>query len=414
VLSSHYLSDISKKDEKEADMTRSDTHIFNPNDYYGFHPPSLRDHFEAIDHQGGSPGAAFSLLVSVPGDLRSSILDASHSGGRCQSVQQIFQRVERKQFLAKEHFLKFLYQKYQRNCKSKTLSNYCATVIAFLSFVEQSGKGQLAELDKQDLEAFIEHEQDRGLKPASLRLRVVSIRSFLQYLLEADKIGPEILRRKIQVKLPKALPRAMDPMDVKRLLAVVRDVRDRAMMLVMLRTGLRIGEVLDLKVTDVQMSERKILVYEGEKNHIGRVVCLSSDAHEALQQWLFIRDSAIEIVFYSRRRRPMAYTTAREIFIKYLKKAELSHKRYSLHSLRHTFATDLLNAGMRLECLQQQLGHSSLEMTLRYAKLSDKTREEEYFKAMAIIEGEKIHEPEQLDHQLPASFKTPKLFSQHP
>ena len=85
------------------------------------------------------------------------------------------------------------------------------------------------------------------------------------------------------------------------------------MILVMLRTGLRIGEVLDLKVADVQMADRKLLIYEGEKNHIGRVVCLSADAHEALQQWLFIRDPTIEILFYSRRRRSMAYTTAREL-----------------------------------------------------------------------------------------------------
>ena len=394
-------------------MTRSDPHIFNPNDYYGFHPPNLKDHFQDLDHQDGS-GAPFSLLVTVPGDFKSPNLDDNVSGGRRQSVQRIFQRVERKQFPAKEHFLKFLYQKYQRNCKFKTLSNYCATVIAFLCFLEQSGKRLPDQLDKQDLEAFIEHEQDRGLKPASLRLRVVCIRSFLQYLLDAEEICPQVLRRKIQIKLPKALPRAMDPVDVKRLLATVHDVRDRAMILVMLRTGLRIGEVLDLNVADVHMADRKLLIYEGEKNHIGRVVCLSTDAHEALQQWLFVRNPEIEIVFYSRRRRSMAYTTARELFIQYLEKAGLSHKRYTLHSLRHTFATELLNAGMRLECLQQLLGHSSLEMTLRYARLSDKTREEGYFKAMAIIEGEKIHEPEQLDHQLPAPFKAQELFSQHP
>jgi integrase/recombinase XerD len=394
-------------------MTRSDPHIFNPNDYYGFHPPNLKDHFQDLEHQGTS-GAPFSLLVTVPGNSKSPNLEDSISGGRRQSVQRIFQRVERKQLPAKEHFLKFLYQKYQRNCKFKTLSNYCAAVTAFLRFLEQSGKCRLDQLDKQDLEAFIEHEQDRGLKPASLRLRVVCIRSFLQYLLDAEEICPQILRRKIQIKLPKALPRAMDPVDVKRLLATVHDVRDRAMILVMLRTGLRIGEVLGLKVADLQMADRKVLIYEGEKNHIGRVVCLSTDAHEALQQWLFIRDPTIEILFYSRRRRSMAYTTARALFIEYLEKAGLSHKRHTLHSLRHTFATELLNAGMRLECLQQLLGHSSLEMTLRYARLSDKTREEEYFKAMAIIEGEKIHEPEQLDHQLPAPFKAQELFSQHP
>jgi integrase/recombinase XerD len=393
-------------------MTRSKPHIFNPNDYYGLHPPTLKDHFEDFGPQG-RPGAPFSLLVPVPDDFKSPNLDDSVAGGRRQSVQRIFQRVERKCFLAKEHFLKFLYQKYQRNCKFKTLSNYYAAIVPFLCFVEGSGKQRPDQLSKQDLEAFIEKEQDRGMKPATLRLRLVCIHSFLQYLLDAGHVPPQVLRRKVRIKLPKALPRAMDPMDVQRLLATVHDVRDRAMILVMLRTGLRIGEVLELKVADVHLAERKLLIYEGEKNHIGRVVCLSVDAYEALQQWLFIRDPKIEIVFYSRRRRPMAYTTAREIFIKYLKRAELSHKRYCLHSLRHTFATDLLNAGMRLECLQQLLGHSSLEMTLRYARLSDKTREEEYFKAMAIIEGEKINEPEQLDYQLPAPFETQELFSPH-
>ena len=67
-------------------------------------------------------------------------------------------------------------------------------------------------------------------------------------------------------------------------------------------------------------------------------------------------------------------------------KAGLEHKGYTLHSLRHTFATELLNAGMRLECLQVLLGHHNIEETRRYARLSDRTREEEYFRAMDKIE----------------------------
>lgn len=393
-------------------MTPNSSHLFNPNDYYGFRPLTLKDHFKALGAQGRSD-APFSLLAPVPDDFKSPNLDDSVSGGRRQSVQRIFQRVERKCFLVKEHFLKFLYQKYQRNCKFKTLSNYCAAIVPFLYFVEGSGKQQPDQFSKQDLEAFIEKEQDRGMKPATLRLRLVCIHSFLQYLIDAGHVPPEVLRRKIRIKLPKALPRAMDPMDVQRLLATVHDVRDRAMIVVMLRTGLRIGELLNLKVNDVVLTDRKLLIYEGEKNYTGRTVCLSADANDALQRWLYIRNSEKEYVFYSRCRNTMGYTTARALFIKYLKTSGLSHKRYSLHSLRHTFATDLLNAGMRIECLQQLLGHSSLEMTLRYARLSDKTREEEYFKAMAIIEGEKINEPEQLDHQLPAPFETQELFSPH-
>ena len=77
------------------------------------------------------------------------------------------------------------------------------------------------------------------------------------------------------------------------------------------------------------------------------------------------------------------------MFNKYLQKSGLQYNGYTLHCLRHTFATDLLNARMPLECLRVLLGHSNLEITRRYARLSDKTREEEYFAAMdRILKGD--------------------------
>jgi len=84
-----------------------------------------------------------------------------------------------------------------------------------------------------------------------------------------------------------------------------------------------------------------------------------------------------------------------------LEQANLAHKGYTLHCLRHTFASELLNAGMRLECLQQLLGQSSIEMTRRYARLTDVTRKEEYFRAMAKIEKEGVHGDYRCHHQLP-------------
>ena len=84
-------------------------------------------------------------------------------------------------------------------------------------------------------------------------------------------------------------------------------------------------------------------------------------------------------------------------FVKYLKRAGLSNKGYTLHCLRHTYATELLNAGMRLECLETLMGHTSLEVTRRYARLTDRTREEQYFKAMKIIEGGQIDEYNKCD-----------------
>lgn len=132
------------------------------------------------------------------------------------------------------------------------------------------------------------------------------------------------------------------------------------------------------------------MIYQARKTGVGRVVYFSDDAREALTRWLEIRDSRAEYLFYGYGKRKLTYGGAREIFKKWLKKAGLIEHGYSLHRLRHSFASELLNAGMRLECLQPLLGHTTIEVTRRYARLTDKSREEEYFRAMAIIEGGEI------------------------
>jgi integrase/recombinase XerD len=255
----------------------------------------------------------------------------------------------------------------------------------------------------------VEHEQDRGLKIVSVSNRLGSLYAFLRYLIDRDLADADLLRRKIKLKVPDALPRAMDPQDVKCLLEVLADIRNRAMILLLLRTGMRIGELLNTKLVDVHLADNKILIYEGEKNRKGRAVCISEDACQALSAWLQKRDPQKEYLFYGRGGYRMSYNNARVIFKKYLKQAGLEHKDYSLHCLRHTFATELLNAGMRIECLQQLLGHSSIEMTLRYGRLSDKAREQEYFRAMAIIEGGQNDGFNQRDRQLPPLFEETQL-----
>jgi len=223
------------------------------------------------------------------------------------------------------------------------------------------------------------------------------VKAFLRFLIEQEICHPQVLSKRMQVKVPESLPRAIDPKDIKRILAVLDRVRDRAMILIMLRTGMRVGELLHTLVSEVNLKERRIEIFEASKNRVGRVVYLSEDAREALNAWLKERDSKQKLLFYGWRGRALSYTAARMMFVRYLNRAGLLSKGYSLHCLRHTFATELLNAGMSLPCLQQLLGHSSIEMTLRYARLTDKTREQEYFKAMAIIERRSTDASCQLD-----------------
>jgi len=130
------------------------------------------------------------------------------------------------------------------------------------------------------------------------------------------------------------------------------------------------------------------------------VVYYSEDAQQALLAWLKIHDSSKKRLFYGqgKKSQSLCYGAARMMFKKYLHKAGLQYSGYTLHCLRHTYATDLLNARMPLECLQVLLGHTNLEVTRRYARLSDKTRENEYFSAMeSILKGDRDADDE-CDH----------------
>jgi integrase/recombinase XerD len=299
---------------------------------------------------------------------------------------------------------------HRRNVSVHTLKSAFTTIQGFLAFLQKHGKPHLSSLTHEDLEAFVESQQDRGLKPLSVKSNLRQVQTFLRYLISGGIIPSDVLARPIRIKVPEALPRAMDPLDVKRLLSVIQNIRDLAMILVLLRTGMRIGELLQTRVSDVHLDERKILLWVGEKNRMGRVVYLSEDAREAVRAWDQKRDAHKPLLFYAQGRSSMSYTRARMLFAKYLQKANLSHKGYSLHCLRHTCATQLLNAGMRLECLQQLLGHSTVEQTRRYARLTDKTREEEYFRAMARIEGRQSHERNGGSSEVPTVFEEAQLF----
>jgi site-specific recombinase XerD len=300
----------------------------------------------------------------------------------------------------REHLERYLLGMVRRNFSRLTIQQALGTLKLFLVFLRQSGI-RLEDLGRRDLEAFVEREQDRGLKFSSVKTKLDRVYAFLQFLIEEEVIPAEVLVRKIRFRLPQYLPRAMDPADVRRLLSVIDEVRERAMLLVLLRTGMRICELLATRTSDVNIRDRRITIREGAKTRRGRIAYLSNDARDALRAWGRERDVDKEFLFYARRRNTLGYTSARHLFNKYLRRAELVHKGYTIHCLRHTFASELLNAGMRLECLQHLLGHDSIQVTRRYARLTDTTREEEYFRAMAIIERGKIRGTYRPVHQLP-------------
>ena len=305
-------------------------------------------------------------------------------------IERIVRKIYKTEIPGREHFESYMRHQWRMNLKPSTLKGSFSAVKAFLTFYGSLGKSQLQEIVSDDIEAFVEHMQDRKFKVTTTSTRLKSLWAFLRFLIKREIIDESIVKRKIKLRLPDFLPRAIAPDDVRKILGAIENPRDRALILVLLRTAMRIGEALNLTMRDIDLSERKIHIYEGEKNCVGRVVYLSDDAVMALKIWLKERDKTEEHVFYGQKGK-LCYTAARNIFVRYLRQAGMQHKGYSLHSLRHTCASELLNAGMRLECLQTLLGHRNIEMTRRYARLTDKSREEEYFHAMKIIEKGGIH-----------------------
>ncbi len=155
------------------------------------------------------------------------------------------------------------------NRRPNTLRCLWGSLVSFLRMIQEEGKC-IEALTRSDLETFIEHEQDRGIQITTIKTKVACVRAFLRYLVEEGMVLPTVLGRRMCLKLPDRLPRAMELEDLRKLLSVIDQPQDRAMVLVLLRTGMRIGELLNLKVRDISLKERRIEIYEAQKTRVGR------------------------------------------------------------------------------------------------------------------------------------------------
>ena len=372
-------------------MQHHRSHPINPNYDIGCHPSDLRDRIDSELFLSGLIQPTFAQSIQT-------VIVSQHRHERRKVLDRLLNQAAAAGDLpGSKHFSQYLNEKYRRNCSPSTLRLTAASLILFLSFCRRSGKHQIELVDRQDLEAFVEHEQDRGLKLNTVRTRLCCVYAFIRFLIRKKVLDYELLERKIRLKLPDRLPRAMEAEHVKRLLSVIDHIRDRALIMLLLRTGMRIGELLNATVEDVDLNDQKIVIYKADKTGVGRVVYFSDDALEALMAWLRVRNPHQWRLFYAQGRSSLSYECSRMIFKKYLQKAGLQYHGYTLHCLRHTFATELLNARMPLECLRVLLGHTNLEVTRRYARLTDKTREEEYFNAMNKVVNDEFGEYDQCD-----------------
>jgi integrase/recombinase XerD len=239
-------------------------------------------------------------------------------------------------------------------------------------------------------------DRESGLAARTIARRISSISGFYSYLMaRGDTVVavnpvPRGLQTRRQggthrsrslplVRVPRTLPRILDPADADRLLRALRTDRDRAMVLAMLLGGLRRCEVLGLRLEDVWVGERRLRVVAGKGGH-HRVVPVSDRFFEAMGDYLHTErpkqtpsDQLFVALKRPRRGRPLS--------------AEgLEHA--TCHELRHTCLTRLREAGMALEAVQAQAGHRSIESTRIYLHLSNDWLAGEYHRAVALIDAD--------------------------
>jgi site-specific recombinase XerD len=218
------------------------------------------------------------------------------------------------------------------------------------------------------------------------------IRVFYNYLKYDEKIElTNPVKRNCRLRVPKPLPKSLRQQEVEQLLNAVKNKRDMAMFKLMLRCGLRVEEVSHLTVGDVDLKRRRILVRQG-KGGKDRVVYISDDAHDALTAYLKARSHyRIKKVFLVERGKykgqPISVRGIQKRMEFYAKQTRI---KVSCHSLRHTMATQLLNAEAEIETIQDLLGHNWITTTQRYCKISNLKVQKDYFKAMRRVQQRSV------------------------
>lgn len=271
----------------------------------------------------------------------------------------------------------------RRNYSKYTLRNYMNTLKYFVLWIDVP----IEQVTHKKLLTFIDHLLDKRLKPKTINCYLDSIRGFYDYLIHEEEVAiTHPVKRGYALRLSRPLPRFLREEQIKKLFDVIDSPRDLAMFKLMLRCGLRVEEVAKLSLAAVDLARGQVFVYEG-KGLKDRVVYLSKDAYQALVKYLKGRpcSRAKKLFLVDKGRykgKPIKVRGIQYRMQHYAKKAGLN---VCCHQLRHTMATQMLNADADIVTIQDLLGHSRIMTTRRYSQVSNQKVRRDYYKAMEKV-----------------------------
>jgi integrase/recombinase XerC len=270
-----------------------------------------------------------------------------------------------------EQFIRYL--SVERAASPHTLRSYRTDLADCAAFLAGRRLGTLVAADARALRAYLAALHERGLARTSIARRLAALRSFFRFLVRRGRASGNPAREVATPKLPKTLPGYLPIDESEALLRVVPapaagSARDRAILELLYATGIRVAELAGLDVEDVSLRDwREGAVRVLGKGRKERIVPVGRKAVEALQGYLGSRGSGP--LFLNERGGRLTVRSVHRIVRARARAAGL-HRRVSPHTLRHTFATHLLDAGADLRLIQELLGHARLGTTQKYTHVS--------------------------------------------
>lgn len=261
---------------------------------------------------------------------------------------------------AHEEFKNFLKQ----NKKStSTVVAYGKDIAQLVDFLEDLQRNQVHEVAKEDIEAFLAKLSSEGYTPKSVSRKINSTRTFYRFLKVSEYITDDPSLLVSHPKYQLAAPRILTPTEYRALRDAARnDNRMFAVIELLLQTGIRIGELANLRLSDVTKDNLHILPFE---KHEERTISLNKRAQEALNRYMDVRPKVTDDhLFVTKSGKPFLIRNIRTAVERYFRLAEI--KNAKVNDLRHTFVAHHLKHGVSLVMLSKALGHKRLSTTERY------------------------------------------------
>ncbi len=274
------------------------------------------------------------------------------------------------------------YLEIEKGLSQNTIDAYRRDLTFFVDFCVGRGLSQINDVERSDLNSYILKLREANFSPSSVTRKIASLRGFFKWFC-ANEYGTKNPTQTLeQPKLPKKLPKVMTVEELNSIINSDLNEEESVIVELLYGCGLRVSELVNLKLSNIDLSSKYIQCYgKGSKE---RIVPFGEKAKSALKKYFKIRDIIIlknnladtKVLLLKENGKQIS---RQDVYNFIRKQGEKIHKHISPHTLRHSFATHLLENGADLRVVQELLGHSDVSTTQLYTHITKKRLKEVYF-----------------------------------